>query len=193
MLSIAHAASAEYVIKKSRFVVHCSPVANQAATLAFHEAVADPAASHNCWAWVLDQAKRCNDDGEPAGTAGKPILAAIENKGLSGVMVVVTRYFGGIMLGVGGLIRAYGGSAASCLDTIERVEHHPVCHCRIKASFDHTGAVHAAISACEAVKLEETFNAEGLQLSVEVRQDRLRRLQALLRDSTSGAASLQRL
>jgi putative IMPACT (imprinted ancient) family translation regulator len=95
------------------------------------------------------------------------------------------------MLGVGGLIRAYGGSAASCLDTIERMEHHPVCQCRITASFDHTGAVHAAISACEADKLDETYSAEGLELTVKVRQDRLRQLQALLRDSTSGAASLQ--
>lgn len=193
MLSLARAGSAEYVIRKSRFVVHCSPVADQAATLAFYESVADPAATHNCWAWVLEHTQRCSDDGEPAGTAGKPILAAIANKGLSGVMVVVTRYFGGIMLGVGGLIRAYGGSAASCLDTLEKIEHHPVCQCRIAAGFEHTGAVHAALAACEAAKLQETFGVEGMVLAIEVRQDRLRRLQSLLRDGTSGSASLQRI
>lgn len=193
MLSIAGPVQAEYVIRKSRFVVHCSPVADQAATLAFYEAVADPAASHNCWAWVLGHAKRFNDDGEPAGTAGKPILGAIEGKGLSQVMVVVTRYFGGIMLGVGGLIRAYGGSAASCLERAEWIEHHPVCQCRVTAAFAHTGAVHTAVEACGASKLQETFAAEGMELLVEVRLDRLRQLQGLLRDGTSGSASLQRL
>ncbi|HET6565548.1 MAG TPA: YigZ family protein, partial [Xanthomonadales bacterium] len=149
MLSIAAPVSAEYTIRKSRFVVHCSPVSKQADTLAFFDAVADPGATHNCWAWVLAQTKRFNDDGEPAGTAGKPILGAIEGKGLDQVMVVVTRYFGGIMLGVGGLIRAYGGSAASCLDTAEWVEHHPVCQCQVSAAFEHTGAVHLAVGACE--------------------------------------------
>ncbi|HKX56199.1 MAG TPA: YigZ family protein [Xanthomonadales bacterium] len=193
MLSIAATVTAEYTIKKSRFVVHCSPVADQAATLDFYHSVADPSASHNCWAWVLQQTKRFNDDGEPAGTAGKPILSAIEGKGLSQVMVVVTRYFGGIMLGVGGLIRAYGGSAASCLDTAEWIEHYPSCQCRITAAFEHTGAVHLAADTCEATKLAENFAAEGLQLLVEVRLDRLRQLQNLLRDSTSGAASLHRL
>lgn len=193
MLSIAAAVQAEYTIRKSRFVVHCSPVADQAATLDFYRSVADPAATHNCWAWVLQNTKRCNDDGEPAGTAGKPILAAIEGKGLSQVMVVVTRYFGGIMLGVGGLVRAYGGSAASCLDKAEWLEHYPTCQCRISVGFEHTGAIHAAVHACEAVKLAEDFAAEGLRLLVEVRLDRLRQFQTLLRDNTSGAASLQRL
>lgn len=193
MQSIAKAVQAEYVIRKSRFVVHCSPVPDQAATLDFYQSVADPAATHNCWAWVLEHSKRCNDDGEPAGTAGKPILAAIEGKGLSQVMVVVTRYFGGILLGVGGLIRAYGGSAARCLDTAERIERHATCQCLLAAPFEHTGALHNAADACEAIKLSEDFGARGLQLLVEVRLDRLRQLQSLLRDNTSGAATLQRV
>jgi uncharacterized YigZ family protein len=193
MLSIEAPVTATYSIKKSRFVVHCSPVTDQAATLDFYQSVADPAASHNCWAWVLSDSKRFNDDGEPAGTAGKPILAAIEGKGLSQVMVVVTRYFGGIMLGVGGLIRAYGGSAASCLDTAKWIEHYPSCLCRISAAFEYTGAVHSVADACQAIKLTEEHAADGMQLMVEVRLDRLRQLQILLRDSTSGAATLHRM
>lgn len=192
MLSLAKTVTAEYVIRKSRFVVHATPVPDQAATLAFYEAVSDPAASHNCWAWRLEHTQRSNDDGEPAGTAGKPILSAIEGKNLSQVMVVVTRYFGGIMLGVGGLVRAYGGCAARCLDQAELLEHHPSCQCRIEAAFEYTGAVHAAIDACEALKLQENFGAEGFQLLLEVRLDRVRQLQSLLRDNTRGSASLQR-
>ncbi len=194
MLSLAKPVSATYVIRQSRFVVHAGPVADQAATLAFYETVADPAASHNCWAWkLMPGQQRFNDDGEPAGTAGKPILSAIEGKGLNQVMVVVTRYFGGILLGVGGLVRAYGGSAARCLDQAQLIEHHPVCQCRIEAGFDWTGAVHAAITACEADRLEESYAADGLQLRVEVRLDRLRQLESLLRDTTRGSARLQRI
>ena len=193
MLSLAETVVAEYVIKKSRFVVHATPLADQAATLDFFAAVADPAASHNCWAWKLEHTQRCNDDGEPAGTAGKPILSAIEGKNLSQVMVVVTRYFGGIMLGVGGLVRAYGGCAARCLDQAALLEHHPSCQCQIEAAFEYTGAVHAAADACEALKLQENFNSDGLQLLVEVRLDRLRQLQSLLRDNTRGSASLRRV
>ena len=193
MLSLAETATAEFVIKKSRFVVHCAPVADLAATLEFYESVADPAASHNCWAWKLEQSQRSNDDGEPSGTAGKPILSAIEGKNLSQVMVVVTRYFGGVLLGVGGLVRAYGGCAARCLDSARLIEHHPLCQCRIEAAFEYTGAVHTATDACEALKLQENFGPEGLQLLLEVRLDRLRQLQSLLDDSTRGSASLRRL
>jgi uncharacterized YigZ family protein len=193
MLSLAGVASAEYVIKQSRFVVHAGPVKDQAATLAFYESVADPAASHNCWAWKLEHTHRFNDDGEPASTAGKPILSAIEGKGLGDVMVVVTRYFGGIKLGVGGLVRAYGGCAARCLDQAQVVEHHPLCLCLVEADFSYTGAVHAALEACEATKTEEKFVANGLQLQLEVRLDRLRKLQNLLRDGTRGSARIRKL
>jgi hypothetical protein len=78
-------------------------------------------ATHNCWAWRIGGDYRSSDDGEPAGTAGRPILAAIDGQGFDRVMVVVTRWFGGIKLGAGGLVRAYGGAAAECLRTAPRV------------------------------------------------------------------------
>jgi len=183
---------AEFSIRQSRFIVHAAPVSDQAATLDFFAAVSDPAATHNCWAWKLDHSHRCNDDGEPASTAGRPILAAIEGKQLNRVMVVVTRYFGGIMLGVGGLIRAYSGCAAKCLDQGVIIELHPSCDCVIKAGFEWTGQVHAALDACAVKKLQEEFTAEGVRLKVEVRESNLRQLQMLLRDSTRGTATLSR-
>ena len=126
MFTLDQPVRAEFLIRRSRFITHASPVSDQAATLEFFESVADLSATHNCWAWKLDHNYRFNDDGEPASTAGKPILSAIEGKQLSRVMVVVTRHFGGIKLGVGGLIRAYSGSAAKCLDQGRIVEVHPV-------------------------------------------------------------------
>ena len=116
MLTLTGPSSIETEIKRSRFIAHAGRVDNLADTLAFYESVADPSATHNCWAWRLDHQYRFNDDGEPASTAGKPILSAIEGKGLDHAMVVVTRYFGGIKLGVGGLVRAYSGSTSKCID-----------------------------------------------------------------------------
>ncbi|HLF32034.1 MAG TPA: YigZ family protein [Xanthomonadales bacterium] len=181
------------VIRQSRFIAHAAPVADQAATLAFFEAVADPAATHNCWAWRLEHGYRFNDDGEPGSTAGRPILAAIDGKNLCRAMVVVTRHFGGIKLGVGGLIRAYSGAAARCLDHGELIEIHATSQCIIEAGFEWTGPVHAAVEACGAVKKTEEYTAGGIRLLLEVREDRWRKLQALLRDSTRGEARLARV
>ena len=97
MRTLASPASLEIGVKRSRFIAHAGRVDDMAGTLEFYQSVADPAATHNCWAWRLDQQYRFNDDGEPASTAGKPILAAIEGKKLDHVMVVVTRHFGGII------------------------------------------------------------------------------------------------
>jgi len=192
MLTLAAPVCAEFVIRQSRFIAHAGPVADQAATLSFYDSVADPAATHNCWAWKLDDTYRFNDDGEPAGTAGRPILSAIEGKQLVRVMVVVTRHFGGIKLGVGGLVRAYSGSAARCLDGGSITEIHSTSSCFVEAGFEWTGAVHAAIEACGAIRKNEEFTPRGSRLELEVRDDRICELQVLLRDSTRGEARLLR-
>ena len=193
MLTLVAPVSAECVVRHSRFIAHAAPVNDQAATLKFYEAVADPAASHNCWAWKLEHGYRFNDDGEPASTAGRPILAAIEGKNLVRVMVLVTRHFGGIKLGVGGLVRAYSGAAARCLDKGELIEVHSTSRCRIETGFEWVAEIHAAMEACEAVKEQEEYTAAGIRFELEVRDDRLRQLQALLQDATRGSATLVRL
>jgi uncharacterized YigZ family protein len=193
LLTLSSPVSDEIYIKKSHFVSHASPVDNQPSTLDFYEQVADPAATHNCWAWKIEPLYRFNDDGEPASTAGKPILAAIEGKQLSHVMVVVTRYFGGIKLGVGGLIRAYSGSASRCIDRGELIEVFPTSVFALETGFEWTGPVHLAIEACGASKISEQFTAAGIRLEVEVRDDRVKQLQTQLRDATRGKASLKRV
>lgn len=180
------------IVRQSRFIAHAAPVTGQADTLDFFNQVADRSATHNCWAWKIDHTWRFNDDGEPASTAGRPILAAIESKKLDRVMVVVTRHFGGILLGVGGLIRAYSGAAARCIDQGTIREVHPASLCVVEAGFAWTGPVHAAVEACEAVKKAEEFTASGICLTLEVRDDRRRQLENLLRDSTRGEVQLRR-
>src|SRR5690606_38702273 len=112
---LAGAASFRQEIKKSRFLAQAAPIADEGEAREFLAQHSDPSANHNCWAWRIGQSYRFSDDGEPSGTAGKPILQAIDGQGLDRTVVVVTRWFGGVLLGCGGLIRAYGGTAASCL------------------------------------------------------------------------------
>jgi uncharacterized YigZ family protein len=157
MMTLAGAATAELEIKRSRFVAHAARVDDLPDTQAFHAAVADPGATHNCWAWKLDQQYRFNDDGEPASTAGRPILAAIEGKQLDHVMVVVTRYFGGVKLGAGGLVRAYSAAAARCLDRAGTIVVEPRIDIAIQAGFEWTGQVYAALESCQAEKIAESF------------------------------------
>ncbi|KAK4430526.1 IMPACT family member in pol 5'region [Sesamum alatum] len=105
----------EREIKKSKFIAIAGPLSDERSAMSFLSEVRDPRATHNCWAYKVGDQFRSNDDGEPSGTAGKPIQSAIDSSGIDRVMVVVIRYFGGIKLGTGGLVRAYGGVAAECL------------------------------------------------------------------------------
>ncbi|XP_064981678.1 uncharacterized protein LOC103997979 isoform X3 [Musa acuminata AAA Group] len=107
--------SCEREIKKSKFLAVAAPISDERSAHSFLSEVRDPRATHNCWAYKLGDQYRSNDDGEPSGTAGKPMYSAIVSSGLDMVMVVVIRYFGGIKLGTGGLVRAYGGVASECL------------------------------------------------------------------------------
>jgi len=180
----------EIEVKHSRFLALAGPVDSPAAALAFVEEVGDPAATHNCWAYRIGDLYRSSDDGEPAGTAGRPILAAIDGQGLDEVVVVVTRWYGGIKLGAGGLVRAYGGCAAECLRTAERSELVQWTQCTVHYAFADTGPVHACATAHGAEKLEERFDAAGASLRLRLPADRLEALADHLRDATRDRASL---
>jgi len=186
--TLAAPARFELEIKRSRFVANAARVDSLAETLDFYEAVADPAATHNCWAWKLDHQYRFNDDGEPASTAGKPMHAAIEGKGLDHVMVVVTRYYGGIKLGVGGLVRAYGGSTSRCIDQAGVIEVMPRVDCIIEADFKWTGQLYAALDSCDATRLGEEYPPGRVRIRAEMLETAVPGLREHLRDATRGEA-----
>ena len=121
----AESVTAELKIKRSRFVGHSALCKNGEDVRAFLGLVEAEHrnATHNCWAYCLSdpETENCSDDGEPSGTAGKPILCVIRQSGMVNLMVVVTRYFGGIKLGVRGLIEAYGQAAGDVLAKTKRV------------------------------------------------------------------------
>ena len=131
----------ELLINKSRFITWLRPVASREQAMAvIDEARARyPDASHHCYAYLLGNPASAqaamNDDGEPSGTAGKPIFNVIQHKGMSDVLVVVSRYFGGVKLGAGGLVRAYAAAAEAVLAEVERVESVPQVTCRLEMGF----------------------------------------------------------
>jgi uncharacterized YigZ family protein len=134
-------ASAEIVIRKSRFIGHARHVASEEEAIAFVERIKKEhkTATHNCFAYVVgdgDQYQKQSDDGEPSGTAGKPILETIKQQKLKYTAVVVTRYFGGIMLGAGGLIRAYTDGAVAGLAAAEPVT--VALHRKVQVEVDYT-------------------------------------------------------
>lgn len=186
MLTLKNPASFEEVIKKSRFIAHAARVSSQAESLDFYESVADPQATHNCWAWRINFQVRSSDDGEPSGTAGKPMLNVIERRHLENTMVVVTRYYGGIKLGVGGLVRAYSGTTAKCLDRAGVVELFPMAEYKIKAGFEWASSVHGLIDQFSAEKLEESYDKDGLVLKIRCREADHGKLSAGLRDASRG-------
>lgn len=171
-------------VKHSRFLAQAAPAASAAEAQAFVAAAGDADATHNCWAWRVGDAYRSSDDGEPAGTAGRPILAAIDGQGCDRVAVVVTRWYGGIKLGAGGLVRAYGGAAAECLRRAARVPIVAMRELDVRAGFEDLGAVHAALAGFGAAKLDERFDAGGVRLRLALPADRADALRAHLRDAT---------
>ena len=102
-------------IRKSRFITFAAPISSPAEAQAFIEQHSDLNASHNCWAWKLGDQYRSTDDGEPGGTAGRPMLEVLRHQQVEGALATVVRYFGGVKLGAGGLVRAYTDTVAQAL------------------------------------------------------------------------------
>ena len=179
------------VIRKSRFLAKAAPVSSPDEAQAFIQSVSDASATHNCWAWKIGNQYRFSDDGEPGGTAGRPMLTAIEGQDCDQVVVVVIRWFGGIQLGTGGLARAYGGSAAKCLQAGERVELILRIRCRCHCRFAELALLKARLAEHEALIEQETFDAEGAELLLALPETQRAALQRLVADISRGRSELQ--
>ncbi len=171
-------------VKHSRFLAQALAVDSADAAQAALASLSDLAATHNCWAWRVGDQYRSSDDGEPAGTAGRPILAAVDGQSCDQVLVVVTRWYGGIKLGAGGLLRAYGGAAAECLRRADKRPLIVYAELEFACPFAHLGDAHAALNAAGANKSGESFDADGVTLRVRLPADRVDDLKTRLRDAT---------
>jgi len=180
-------------IKKSRFLALAAPAESTEQAQAFLREVSDPAATHNCWAWRIGQDYRFNDDGEPGGTAGRPILQAIEGQGIDRVMVVVTRWYGGIKLGAGGLVRACGGTAAGCLRRAERVPIVAMARLAVHCDFAELALLKARLKELQAEVVHESFGADGVELQLRVPESHAREAQLRVSDISRGRSEAKRL
>lgn len=179
-------------IKKSRFIAFAAPVTGEEDAKTFLAAHSDPDANHNCWAWRSGQTYRFSDDGEPSGTAGKPILQAIDGQALDNVAVLVIRWFGGILLGSGGLMRAYGGTAAASLRLGETSPVIAYVSATLSCPFSDLALVKSRLSATPNLRLErEDFTGTGADMVLSVPAEETERLTRLLSDLTSGRVNLQ--
>lgn len=160
-------------IRKSRFLAQAAPVETPQQALAYVQQVSEPSATHNCWAYRIGQDYRFNDDGEPGGTAGRPILQAIEGQGIDRVVVVVTRWYGGIKLGAGGLARAYGGTAAECLRLAERTPIVAMVKLGVHCDFADLARMKARLKEIGTDVEKEEFDATGVTLHLRLPQEQL--------------------
>lgn len=193
MFALAAPHSFSQEIKRSRFLATAGAVSSEEEARAFIASHSATDANHNCWAWRIGQAYRFQDDGEPSGTAGKPILQAIDGQGLDQVAVVVTRWFGGVLLGSGGLMRAYGGTAALCLQAAEKTKIVPSIMIGLGLSFADLALVKARLGAIDDVRLvEETFNGHGATLAFQLPALEVDSILRLVTDLTSGRAVIDR-
>ena len=177
-------------IKKSRFIVNAAPVTSADQAAQFIDTISDPNATHNCWAWKIGQQYRFNDDGEPTSTAGRPILSAIEGQDCDQVVVVVTRYFGGIKLGTGGLIRAYGGSASHCLQQATLIELIARITLQFHCYYNEWPIIENRLKELDAIIENQEFDAEGVKVSVAITKDNSLILSKNISDITRGRVKI---
>ena len=192
MFNLTSPSRFEQEIKKSRFLALAAPVADEAEAKAFIAENSDRNANHNCWAWRIGQNYRFNDDGEPSGTAGKPILQAIDGQQLTDIVVLVTRWFGGILLGSGGLVRAYGGTAALCLNGATKERVIPSITVVVDLNFSDHAFIKARLPSLGSVAvIQETFTGDGASLHLQIPEEDADAIVAAIRNLTSGRASLK--
>ncbi|WEJ62642.1 YigZ family protein [Thiomicrorhabdus lithotrophica] len=156
----------EIEIKKSRFISYSQKVQSRKEAVEFIDKLREeyPDARHICWGYLIGDPKNstnsgCNDDGEPSGTAGKPILAQINYSNIGNVVVAVVRYFGGIRLGAGGLVRAYRESAQSALLALETEEFIPQEEVIIELPFNEEGDIRRLISNLDGVLITSKYDS----------------------------------
>ncbi|MBR5292454.1 MAG: YigZ family protein [Clostridia bacterium] len=174
----------EYIINRSRFIGRCFPVTSEEAALSLLGDIRKKHwdATHNCFAYRIGETAsiaRFSDDGEPGGTAGMPIMDVLRSKELTDVLVVVTRYFGGVLLGAGGLVRAYSRSAADAVTEAGIVSYVPAKQLSVSMDYSRYGSMEQYIRS--AVQVEDVEFMENVTMKVVAAEERL---SAFIKDIT---------
>ena len=187
MYSLAHPVTSLLEIRKSRFLACVEPIADRAAAqLRVNELrTQHPGAAHVCWALLAGGHSAAVDDGEPSGTAGRPMLEVLRHQQLDGVLATVVRYYGGIKLGAGVLVRAYTDAVAQALLQAEKTEHIPRHTLRCELPYAHEGTARHLIAELGG-ELLEVSHGQAVQLTVRLPATAADELQTLLLSATRG-------
>ena len=188
--TIASPVTFEEEIKKSRFQAIAVPVENEQAVKDFLETHKDITTTHQCWAWKIGHNVRFNDDGEPSGTAGRPILATIEGNDLTNILVLVNRWYGGIKLGTGGLVRAYGGCAGQCLLLVEKIELIEKKKVSFACQFNEWSIFQYELNQ-QQVEFKEDYTATGVEVEALLQIHQIEPLSLKIQDVTRGREQLK--
>lgn len=185
--SLAQPAQFELVIKKSRFLACVEPVAGREEALArvAQLKALHPDAAHVCWALLAGGQSAANDDGEPGGTAGRPMLEVLRHQDLEGVMASVVRYFGGVKLGAGGLVRAYTDAVAQALLTSEKIALIKQRHLACSVPYALEGLVRRELELAQAL-LQKVAHGSLVTLHFALPETQAAALQACLNESGRG-------
>ncbi len=190
--TIAAAVQVELEIRKSRFIGVIMPVADRAEAAEHIQRMRQlhPAATHVCWALLAGGQSGMSDDGEPSGTAGRPMLEVLRHHEAEGVLGMVVRYYGGIKLGAGGLVRAYTDAIASAMKLAERVELVKQAQLDLQVDYADEARIRRWLEQ-NAYQLVETDHAARVRLRVQMPAGDLPRAETTVRDLTQGRALVQ--
>lgn len=194
--TILEAGIGEIIEKKSRFIGYVRHVETEEEANEFVMEIKKQHydARHNCYAYVIGEEQptlRFSDDGEPGGTAGKPILEVISGEGLKNVCIVVTRYFGGTLLGTGGLVRAYTDAAKACIAATEIVSKRMVIPVDVTVNYTDLGKLQY-IFGNEGIEIMNSDYGENVTLQVEVFVDDMDRIEKEIVETTSARAIIRK-
>jgi len=187
--TLAAPVTAELEIRKSRFIAHAIPVAGREAAMAELRTLreAHPTATHVCWALLAGGQSGMSDDGEPSGTAGRPILEVLRHHDLDGVLAAVVRYYGGVKLGAGGLVRAYTDAIASALQGAARVERIALARLTIEVGYADETRVRHWLEHAQATLVDSAYTMT-VRLTIELPATAVEAARDTLRDLTQGRA-----
>ncbi len=192
--TVTRECSVEFIERRSRFIGHIKPVVSEEEAIAFIEEKRSKYwdATHNVYAYSLREGNICrySDDGEPGGTAGMPVLSVLTKPGITDAVIVVTRYSGGILLGGGGLVRAYSHSAALAVEESGLLVMRLCQICRLECDYGAYGRVGALIPEMGGV-IDDSQFTDKVELTFHMTAEQLAALQPRLADATCGACQAE--
>lgn len=192
--TVAQESTVEFVERRSRFIGRCRPVTTEEEAVAFISEIRSKCwdATHNVYGYFLreGQTRRYSDDGEPQGTAGIPVLDVLLKSETCNAVLVVTRYFGGVLLGAGGLVRAYSHCAGLALEEAKVITMHRCLRARLSCSYHQYGKVNALIASCGGV-LDHSDFLDRVTLFFHLPEEEIGSFKKELQDATCGEVTVR--